>query len=163
MYLKLLSEALAEEKGEQPEKQLECVVDLKINAHIPERYISSLPARLSAYRRIAAIRTDEDVLDVTDELLDRYGDLPKVVNDLIAVSHLKNKAAALDITEISEQNGRLLLYCGALSESVSRLITGKIKHRVMFSAGSRPYVSIKPEQGQHVLDTLKEALTLMQT
>ena len=162
MYLKLLSEALAEEKGEQPEKQLECVVDLKINAHIPERYIASLPARLSAYRRIAAIRTDEDVLDVTDELLDRYGDLPKVVNDLIAVSHLKNKAAALDITEISEQNGRLLLYCGALSEGVSRLITGKIKHRVMFSAGSRPYVSIKPEQGQHVLDTLKEALTLMQ-
>ncbi|MBO5912237.1 MAG: transcription-repair coupling factor, partial [Clostridia bacterium] len=162
MYLKLLSEALAEEKGEQPEKQLECTVDLKINAHIPERYISSLPGRLSAYRRIAAIRTDEDVLDVTDELLDRYGDPPDVVNELIQVSFLKNKAASLDITEISEQNGRLLLYCGALTENIARLISSEIKQRVMFSAGSKPYVAIRPLPNQRILDTLKEALSLMQ-
>ncbi len=162
MYLKLLSEALAEEKGEEPEKQLECVVDIKMSAHIPERYISSLPQRLSAYRRIAAIKTQEDVLDVTDELLDRYGDLPDVVNDLIQVSYLKNQAAELGITEISEQNGRLLLYCGTLSENISRLITSNIKRRCMFSAGSKPYVAVKPDSNQHILDTLKEALHCMQ-
>ncbi|MBQ3551291.1 MAG: transcription-repair coupling factor [Clostridia bacterium] len=162
MYLKLLSEALAEEKGEEPEKQLECVVDIKMSAHIPERYISSLPQRLSAYRRIAAIRTNEDVLDVTDELLDRYGDLPQVVNDLIQVSFLKNKAAEMGITEISDQNGRLLLYCGALTESISRLLTSNIKRRVMFSAGSKPYVSVRLEEKQHILDALKEALGYME-
>ncbi len=162
MYLKLLSDAIAEEKGEEPEKELECTVDVKMSAHIPELYISSLPQRLSAYRRIAAIRSKEDVLDVTDELLDRYGDLPQAVVDLIDISFLKNRAAALGITEISEQNGRLLLYCGTLSEPVSRLITSDIKRRVMFSAGSRPYVAIKPEPKQHVLDTLKEALSFMQ-
>ena len=162
MYLKLLSEALAEEKGEEPEKQLECVVDIKMSAHIPERYISSLPQRLSAYRRIAAIRTNEDVLDVTDELLDRYGDLPQVVNDLIQVSFLKNKAAEIGITEISDQNGRLLLYCGNLTESISRLLTSDIKRRVMFSAGSKPYVSVRLEEKQHILDALKEVLDRMQ-
>ncbi len=162
MYLKLLSEALAEEKGEQVEKQIECVVDIKISAHIPERYISSLPARLSAYRRIAAIKTQEDVLDVTDELLDRYGDLPNVVNDLINVSFLKNKAASFGITEISEQNGRLLLYCSALTENIGRLVSSHIKRRVMFSAGSKPYVAVKPEQGQRILDTLKESLNIIE-
>ena len=162
MYLKLLSEAMAEEKGETVEKELECVVDIKMSAHIPERYISSLPARLSAYRRIAAIRTEDDVLDVTDELLDRYGDLPDAVNDLIQVSFLKNKAAAMGIGEISDQNGRLLLYCGTLSEEVSRLISSEIKRRCLFSAGSRPYVAVKPLPNQHILDTLKEALSYMQ-
>ncbi len=162
MYLKLLSEALAEEKGETVEKELECVVDVKMSAHIPERYISSLPSRLSAYRRIAAIRTEEDVLDVTDELLDRYGDLPDAVNDLIQVSFLKTQAATMGISEISEQNGRLLLYCGTLSEEVSRLISSDIKRRCLFSAGSRPYVAVKPLPEQHILDTLKEALSYMQ-
>lgn len=163
MYLKLLSDAIAEEKGESTKEELECVVDIRMSAHIPERYIKSLPQRLAAYRRIAAIRTQEDVLDVTDELLDRYGDLPDAVNDLISVSYLKNQAAALGITEISEQGGRLLLYCNGLSEQIGRLVTSEIKRRVMFSAGAKPYVAVKPEGKQHILDTLKEALQYMQT
>lgn len=162
MYLKLLSDAIAEEKGEKVSEQTECTVDIRMSAHIPEKYISSLPQRLSAYRRIASVKTAEDVLDVTDELLDRYGDLPDDVKDLIDISYLKNIAAQLGITEISEQSSRLLLYCGSLSESVSRLITSPIKKRVLFSAGAKPYVSVKPENGQNILDTLKEALAVMQ-
>lgn len=159
MYLKLLSEAMQEEKGEAPTpEERDCIVDIKINAHIPERYISSLPQRLAAYRRIAAIRTEEDVLDVTDELLDRYGDLPKVVKDLIEVSYLKTKAISIGITEISEQNGRLLLYCDSLNEQISKLITGEMKRRCMFSAAAKPYVAVKPDNGQTVLQTLKQAL-----
>ena len=162
MYLKLLSDAIAEEKGEKPKEDVECVVDIRMSAHIPERYISFLPQRLAAYRRIAAVKTEEDVLDVTDELLDRYGDLPDSVTDLIDISFLKNKAASLGVTEISEKNDRLLLYCGSLSESVSRLLTSDIKRRVMFSAGSRPYVAVKPDGNRNILDTLKEALNCMQ-
>ena len=161
MYLKLLSDAIAEEKGEVPEVELECVVDIRMSAHIPEKYISALSQRLAAYRRIAAIRTKEDVLDVTDELLDRYGDLPKVVSDLIDVSYLKNKAAMLGITEISEQNGRLLLYCNGLNESIGKLVSSSIKNRVVFRAGAKPYVAIKPAEKQPMLSTLKEALTFM--
>ena len=153
--------AIAEEKGEVPEVELECVVDIRMSAHIPEKYISALSQRLAAYRRIAAIRTKEDVLDVTDELLDRYGDLPKVVSDLIDVSYLKNKAAMLGITEISEQNGRLLLYCNGLNESIGKLVSSSIKNRVVFRAGAKPYVAIKPAEKQPMLSTLKEALTFM--
>ncbi len=161
LYLKLLSDAIAEEKGESTASETECTVDIRMSAHIPESYISSLPQRLAAYRRVAAIKTQEDVLDVTDELLDRYGDLPDQVVDLIDVSYLKNRAAAFGITEIGENGASLLLYCGTLSEPVSHLITGKLKKRCMFSAGSRPYVAVRSEKGQHMIDTLKEALDAM--
>ncbi len=162
MYLKLLSDAIAEEKGEKHSEQRECTVDIRMSAHIPESYISDLPQRLAAYRRIAAVKTAEDVLDVTDELLDRYGDLPDSVTDLIDVSYLKNRASEVGITEIGEAGGNLLLYCGTLSEEVTRLITGALKRRCMFSAGSKPYVAVKPEKGEHILDTLKSALDEMQ-
>ena len=97
-----------------------------------------------------------------DELIDRYGEPPKAVTDLINIAFLKNRAATLGITEISEQDGRLLLYCAALTEEVSKLLTSPIKRRVMFSAGKRAYVSIRPEPRQSILDTLKEVLNIMQ-
>ncbi len=162
MYLKMLSDAIAEEKGETVIDTIkECLVDIRISAHIPEQYISSLPQRLAAYRRIASIRTNEDVLDVTDELLDRYGDLPRQVEDLISVSFLKNIAASLGITEISERNDRLLLYVEGLTEPVSRLITSSLKKRVLFSAGTKPYLAVKPEGKENMIETLKQALDAM--
>ncbi len=158
MYLKLLSDAILEEKGETPEVERECVIDIRLSAHIPEKYISSLPQRLAMYRRIAAIQCDSDLLDVTDELLDRYGEPPKPVLDLINIAFLKTRAAAIGFTEISEQNDRLLLYADTLSEGVSKLLTSDIKRRVMFSAGKRPYISVRPRPKQTILDCLKEVL-----
>ncbi|HOC35230.1 MAG TPA: transcription-repair coupling factor, partial [Ruminococcus flavefaciens] len=101
MYLKLLSEAIAEEKGEIPEKIPECLVDIQIDAHIPETYISSLNQRIDMYRKIMLVNEDNDKTDLIDELIDRYGEPPKSVLGLIEVSLLRNKAAHLGITEIS--------------------------------------------------------------
>ena len=100
-------------------------------------------------------------MDVTYELLDRYGDLPRQVEDLISVSLLKNVAASLGITEISEKNDRLLLYVEGLTESATKLITSSIKKRVLFSAGTRPYLAIKPEGKENMIEVLKLALDIM--
>ena len=162
MYLKLLSDAIAEEKGETPKDAKECLVDIRMSAHIPEKYIPALPQRLAAYRRIAAVRNADDVLDVTDELLDRFGDLPKSVTDLIDISLCKSKAQRLGITEISEKNGSILLYVEGLSEPVSRLITSEMKRDVLFSAGSKPYAAIKMPGGKPDLNILKKALSIME-
>ena len=73
MYLRLLSEAISREKGEDVQEYgQECLVDMQIQAHIPDRYIENLSQRLEIYRRIADIRTRDDALDVTDELIDRF-------------------------------------------------------------------------------------------
>ncbi len=161
MYLKLLNDAIAEEKGETTAEQKDCTVDMRLSAHIPERYIKSLSGRLFAYRRIAGIRTKEDVLDVTDELIDRYGEPPQAVLTLIDVSYLRAEATKLDITEIAERNGRILLFTDGLTEAVAKLVSSPIKRRVLFSAGTKPYVSVRPAENQKPIDTLKEALCIM--
>ena len=94
MYIQMLSEAIAEERGEKPQKpEEECLIDLQVEAHIPEEYIESIPQRLSIYRRIADIRTPDDVEDVYDELIDRFGDPPPSVQGLVNVSLLRNSAS----------------------------------------------------------------------
>ncbi len=104
MYLRLLTEAIAEQKGEQPPKAPEdCLVDISINAYIPEDYIEDLPLRIDAYRKIAQIQSQEDSEDVIDELIDRYGEPPKSVTGLVNVALLRNSAAKNGIKEISQK------------------------------------------------------------
>ena len=110
MYLQLLSEAIAEERGEKPERASDCVVDIQIDAHIPETYIESLAQRIDAYKKIAVINTAEERSDLLDEFIDRYGDPPKSIIGLLDVSLLRNTAACLGITEITQRNGNLLFY-----------------------------------------------------
>ncbi|MEG1436668.1 MAG: transcription-repair coupling factor, partial [Oscillospiraceae bacterium] len=111
MYIKLLSEAVDEEKEQKPKKeQKDCLIDVQIDAHIPDDYIISVPQRLAIYRRIAGIRTNDDAMDVTDELIDRFGEPPESVLGLIEVSLLRNTAAQLGIYEIGQRGDNLLLY-----------------------------------------------------
>lgn len=143
MYLRLLSEAITEEKGEVPEKAPECLVDIQIDAHIPENYISSLNQRLEIYKRIMTITADEDKSDLIDELIDRYGDPPKAVIGLIEVSLLRNKAAHLGITEISQKNGQMYFYTQYLGTSQIAALSAAFKGKITFNGSGKSYVSIK--------------------
>ena len=82
-YIRLLTEAIAEEKGEPVQKAADCSVDIQTDAHIPEKYIESLSQRLDIYKKIAAIENEDDKSEMIDELIDRYGDPPKSVIGLI--------------------------------------------------------------------------------
>ena len=100
MYLKLLADAVSEEKGVTAAETIECLVDLPITAHIPDAYISDNAQRLEIYRRIADIRTVEDSMDVFDELIDRFGEPPAAVQGLVDVALLRNMAAAVGVREL---------------------------------------------------------------
>ncbi len=162
MYLHLLAEAVSREKGENPQEYgAECLVDMQVQAHIPESYIENLSQRLEVYRRIADIRTREDALDVTDELIDRFGEPPESVNGLIEVALLRNLASELGIYEIKQQNDVLLLYKKQIDmKQVSALISA-LRSRVMLNAGAKPYLSVKILPGATPLDTLSEFLTII--
>lgn len=159
MYLRLLSEAVGEEKGESAgEREAECLIDLQVSAHIPDSYIVSNAQRLDVYRRIAEIRTHEDSLDVYDELIDRFGEPPEAVQGLIDVALLRNMAAALGIYEVKQQDDTLLLYQRKLDLNVGAKMSAALKGRVMISAGSKPYFAVKMKKNLTPLDTLREAL-----
>ena len=158
MYLQLLSEAICEEKGEIPEKTPECLVDIQIDAHIPESYISSLNQRVEIYRRIMIIRTDEDKYELVDELIDRYGEPPKSVMGLLDVSLIRNKAAHLGISEISQKNGQMYFYTKALTiERIAALSTA-YKGKVTFGGTEKPYVSVKILPKISVFDIMKDVI-----
>ena len=161
MYLKLLSDAMKEEKGEETTPEAECLVDLNISAHIPESYIENLPARLGIYRRIAEIKTPEDVSDVIDELCDRFGDPPKAVMGLIDIALFRSRAAANGIYEITQSPGALQLKVNEIKEEqVARLCDG-LKGRVFLVPSEQPYYTVKLLQGQSVSAALKEIAEIL--
>ncbi len=161
MYLKLLSDAMKEEKGETPEPETECLVDLSISAHIPESYIESLPARLGIYRRIAEIKTNEDASDVIDELCVRFSDPPKAVMGLIDIALFRSRAAANGIYEINQIPGALQLKINEIKEEqVARLCDG-LKGRVFLVPTEEPYYTVKLLKGQSVSNALKEIAEIL--
>ncbi len=162
MYMKLLSEAVTEEKGEAPvSTQKECLIDIRIDAHIPENYIESLPQRLAIYKRIADIRNDEDASDVIDELIDRFGEPPSSVEGLVKVALLRNSAAASGIYEIGQNNNSLLLYVEKIDMSKVAVLVKAMRGRILVSTGPKPYITVKKASGQSPLDALSEALNLL--
>lgn len=164
MYLKLLEEAVAMEKGELREEELEekeCLIDVSIDAHIPETYIISTSQRLAMYKRIANIKNDEDANDVYDELTDRFGAPPSAVWGLIEIALLRNSAIALNITDVVQRNGSLLFYSSEVDIKTVAILNAFMKGRVTLSAGKRPYIAVKLTPEESNLETLSETLKLM--
>ncbi len=163
MYLRLLAEAVNEEKGiTAGEREAECLIDLQVPAHIPDSYIASNAQRLDVYRRIADIRTHEDSLDVYDELIDRFGEPPVAVQGLIDVALLRNMAANVGIYEVKQQADSLLLYRRKLDLEIGARMSAAMKGRVMINAGGKPYFAVKIAKNLTPLDTLREALEAAQ-
>lgn len=161
MYLKLLYEAIAEEKGEVPEKVPECLVDIQIDAHIPENYISSLNQRIDMYRKIMIVNDDADKSDLIDELIDRYGEPPKSVEGLIEVSLLRNKAAKLGITEISQKNGAMYFYTEYLDGSQIAALSSAYKGKITYNGMGKSYASVKISPKIKPFDMMKEVVNLV--
>ncbi|MBQ5816174.1 MAG: transcription-repair coupling factor, partial [Oscillospiraceae bacterium] len=105
MYLKLLNQAIAEQKGEEPmPEDNDCLIDLPISAHIPNAYIEDNLQRIEVYRQIASLESDDDAMDLVDELIDRFGNPPPEVSLLISVALLRHAAKAAGITQISQKS-----------------------------------------------------------
>ena len=110
-YCKLMNAAVREAKGEAPEFAPDTSIDLALDAHIPPSYVTSEVQRLYAYRRIADIRTNEDVMDVREELTDRYGDIPAPVENLFLSALIKSLAGQAMLSSVTVRDGEAkLLY-----------------------------------------------------
>ena len=154
MYMKLLSEAVLEARGVPVPKLAECSADLAISANIPERYVPSSEQRMDLYRRMAAIRSEEEADDLLDELIDRYGDPPPGVSALIQVALLRGEAGKAGVTDIAQKQGTLRFTVDNFDmERVSALYAlPEYRGRLRVEAGSKPCISLKIKARTHVLD-----------
>ena len=161
MYLRLLNEALAEQKGEAPPPSPEdCLVDISIDAFIPENYIENLAQRIDCYRKIASIQNEEDSTDVLDELIDRYGEPPKSVMGLVNVALTRNSASRLRIKEITQRNDNVLFYVTPEIEHIQAL-SAFYKNRIRFFDCEKPYFSVKLDKKQKPSDLMAQVIKIM--
>ena len=164
MYLRLLSDAIREQRGDAPKPNAEeCLVDLQMEAHIPARYIENLSQRIDVYRKIASVRTVEDSLDLTDELIDRFGEPPASVKGLIDVALLRNTAAAHGFTEITQKGDTLALTPKTLNMELAGQMAQALGKRLTVSASGTPYLGVRLKKGQTALDATREVLGVLQT
>ena len=168
MYLKLLNDAVLEQQGRGAEVRAECSADLTVPAYIPEGYVPAAEQRMDLYRRIAALRTPADEADLTDELLDRYGDVPKPVTALLHVAMLRAAAMETGITDIT-QKGRQLLFSFDTRIDPAALLAvctmAGYRNRLQLSAGTEPRLTLFLQPNEDALDAaggLVEKLRLQQ-
>ena len=156
MYLKLLEEAVLEEQGKP--REIECAADLTVNANIPEKYVPSAEQRMDLYRRIAAIREDDDASDLLDECTDRYGDAPKPVLALLDVALLRAAAAREGVSDISQKGDEIRFTLAEFRTEAVVALCGlnKYRRRLTLSAGQPPSLTLKLPKGADSLDAARE-------
>ena len=161
MYLQLLEDAVLEEQGGKKAVATECAADLTVNANIPDRYVPSAEQRMDLYRRIAAIRSQEDAADLIDELMDRYGDPPKSVYALLDVALLRSSAARAGISDISQRGDKLrFLIADFAVEAIAKVCAmPKYRQRLNLAAGEKPALTLTLRPKEPVLEA---ALTLVE-
>ena len=108
LYCKMLNEAVRLLKGEIKEEDFTTTMDLNVDAFIPDSYIPNEYQKLDVYKRIAAIENEEEMEDMTEELLDRFGDIPKKVEKLLKVAALKTMAHAAYVTSVEQKGARFV-------------------------------------------------------
>lgn len=165
MYYKILQEAVDELNGVAPKEEINCLIELDVDAHIPESYISNQEQRIDAYKKIASIEDEADYYDIIDELTDRYGDIPKSAMNVITIAAIKAEAIAQGIFEISQKDENVIIKFtkGKFNmESVAKAI-GHYKGKLLFSAGEVCYLTLKQKgvSQKELLDNVKILLQMI--
>ena len=164
MYCKLLDEVMREMQGKKIERPQEDVqIDLNISSYIPEEYIENNNIKLSIYQDIALCRNEKELLDITDEIIDRFGNMPKEVENLIEITRIKNMARAKKINKIAQKGNSIVFYFSREDfnmDSVSKLIE-KYKNNIKFSPSALPYITYKIDPKKSLFGQLKEFLEII--
>jgi transcription-repair coupling factor (superfamily II helicase) len=169
LYMRLVGEAVSEFKGERVDEVSDVRVELPVDAHLPHDYIPGERLRLDAYRRLASAQTDAEVEGVRAELRDRYGELPPVVENLLAVAAFRAFARGFGVTEVAGQ-GKFVRFAPLdLRESqvmrLKRLHPGSIvkptSRIVLVTAPTTARIGGQPLRDQALLDWCREVLQVV--
>ncbi|MFT4107314.1 MAG: transcription-repair coupling factor [Lacrimispora sp.] len=160
LYCKLLNQAVLELKGERREEDAyETVVDCSIDAYIPSSYIKNEYQKLDIYKRISGIENEEEYMDMQDELMDRFGDIPRPLENLLKVAALKALAHSAYVTEvnINRQEIRLTMYKNAKlnAEKIPELIL-RYKGDLKLQTGDEPVFRYLDRRKNNSIDVMVE-------
>ena len=163
LYCKMLNEAVKELKGEKEEEQFTTTMDLNIDAFIPESYIKNEYQKLDIYKRIAAITTEEEMDDMTEELIDRFGDIPKKVQQLLHIAALKSLAHAAYVTAVEQKGSDFKFTLYEKAKLDPQKIPGLLQrygNKLVFRAEEPPYFFYQ-KKGRSGKETGEDTIQLL--
>ena len=161
MYVKLLNEAVLEEKGETVKEKVECIVNLSLDACLPDRYVPSASQRMALYKRISLITSEADLDDMTDELLDRYGNLPRAATNLLKIALIRSLAEGCGITQIRQDGGDVAIHAGELNVDAWMELSAAHPGRLRMMMSGAPYIRFRPTKGVTLLAELLSLLSAL--
>lgn len=157
MYCKILADSIKELQGGSGEEDEATAVDIKIDAFIPERYIKSNSVRIDTYKRIAAIESEDDASEVTDELIDRFGDLPSAALNLIEIAVIKAYAHKIGIIDVAHKDG-LVLFTFAenkLFPEYIQFIVTNYSRDIVIDVSGKPVIKYRVKSDKKLLANIK--------
>lgn len=143
LYIKLLNEAVLEEKGEKVEEKPECTVTLAYSAFIPEKYVPYSSQRMGLYKRIALINDEYDRMDISDEMIDRYGDMPKPVDNLLMIALIRANALKCKISSVTQEGNEYRIVPEHIDIDIWSEIEDGFDGRIKMVLSSKPYISVR--------------------
>ena len=154
MYCLLLEQAVKELKGEQITQKCDTAIDIKVSAFIPEKSVPDEKQRIEMYRRIASISCEDDMRETEEEYIDRYGDIPQSVDNLMQIALIKSIASGLFVSDITQKDD-LIIFTFDRVVSIRSIveIMDEYKGKMMFSSGNTSYLSYK--YGDDILENIK--------
>ena len=161
-YCKLLDEVVKEMQGIEVKEEQDVQVDINISSYIPDSYIDSGSQKIEVYQNIALCRTEDDIQNVIDELVDRYGNPPKEIENLLEVTRIKELARNANVVKISQRASNVVFYFdrSKYNPDIIDKLVKKYEFNVKFGAGIEPYVTLKVnnETDKKLIETIKEFL-----
>ena len=154
MYIRLLNEAVLEEKGEKLPERKECKIDIPLDAYIPDSYIYSSAGRMEMYKRIALIETEADMEDVADEMIDRYGEFGKPVKNLMQISLVRHMAERAGMSLVKVENGEIRIFADKFDLATWAAVSFAFKNEVRIITAAKAYVSYRPKKTEDPLRAL---------
>ena len=154
MYIRLLNEAVLEEKGEKLPERKECKIDIPLDAYIPDSYIYSSAGRMEMYKRIALIETEADMEDVADEMIDRYGEFGKPVKNLMQISLVRHMAERAGMNLVKVENGEIRIFADKFDLATWAAVSFAFKNEVRIITAAKAYVSYRPKKTEDALKAL---------
>lgn len=162
MYCKLLDEVVKEIQGQTIEEELEIQIDLNVSSFIPDEYIENPSQKIEVYQNIASCKKEENIQDVIDEMLDRFGKIPKEIENLIEIARIKNLARKKFVLKINQRGNNIIYYFDEkkfdiqVVEKLMKIYKAKIK----FSPSKiSPYITV---QITNDFEVLKECKTFLE-
>ena len=167
-YCNLLDEVVKEMKGIEVKEEKDIQIDLDITSYIPDSYIEDSSQKIDIYQKIALCRTEEDIGNVIDEIIDRFGNMPGELNNLIEVARIKQLCKQAGVVKVTEKKNRTtnsqnVVFYFDKDKFDSQIIAKLLKKygtKIKFSTGIEPYITLllKNQTEEQLIKEIKEFL-----